>query len=49
LGIALLIAVPAFKTITHLPPFMGMLFGLGILWAIGELIHREKEPDDKSR
>ena len=47
LGLGLLIAVPAFKTITHLPPFMGILFALGILWAVGELIHREKEPDEK--
>ena len=48
-GLALLIAVPAFKTITHLPPFMGILFALGILWAIGELLHREKEHDEKTR
>jgi Na+/H+ antiporter NhaD/arsenite permease-like protein len=47
LGLALLIAVPAFKTITHLPPFMGILFGLGILWAAGELLHRDKEADEK--
>jgi Na+/H+ antiporter NhaD/arsenite permease-like protein len=47
LGVGLLIAVPAFKTITHLPPFMGILFGLGILWAAGELLHRNKEPEDK--
>ena len=47
LGIGLLVAVPAFKTITHLPPFMGILFALGILWATGELLHREKEPDEK--
>lgn len=47
LGVGLLIAVPAFKTITHLPPFMGILFGLGILWAAGELLHRGKEPDAK--
>ncbi len=44
LGLGLLIAVPAFKTITHLPPFMGILFALGILWAVGELLHRDKEP-----
>jgi Na+/H+ antiporter NhaD/arsenite permease-like protein len=49
LGLALLIAVPAFKTITHLPPFMGVLFGLGILWLIGELIHRDKAADEKRR
>ena len=48
LGLGLLIAVPAFKTITHLPPFMGILFALGILWAVGELLHREKEPDEKT-
>ena len=48
LGVGLLIAVPAFKTITHLPPFMGILFGLGILWAAGELLHRDKEPDEKT-
>jgi Na+/H+ antiporter NhaD/arsenite permease-like protein len=47
LGLALLMAVPAFKTVTHLPPFMGILFGLGILWATGELLHREKEADEK--
>ena len=47
LGVGLLIAVPAFKTVTHLPPFMGILFGLGILWAAGELLHRNKEPDEK--
>jgi Na+/H+ antiporter NhaD/arsenite permease-like protein len=48
LGLGLLIAVPAFKTVTHLPPFMGILLGLGILWVVGELIHRGKEPDEKT-
>ncbi len=47
LGVGLLIAVPAFKTVTHLPPFMGILFGLGILWAAGEMLHRNKEPEDR--
>jgi len=45
LGLGILIAVPAFKTITALPPFMGILFGLGILWLVGEIIHRHKEED----
>src|SRR5882757_551393 len=49
LGLGILVMVPAFKTITHLPPFMGILFGLGILWMVGELIHREKEDDDRKR
>lgn len=43
LGIGILIAVPVFKTLTHLPPFMGVLFGLGILWLVGDLVHRHKE------
>jgi Na+/H+ antiporter NhaD/arsenite permease-like protein len=47
LGLGILIAVPAFKTATHLPPFIGVLFGLGLLWMVGELIHRHKEEDEK--
>jgi Na+/H+ antiporter NhaD/arsenite permease-like protein len=47
LGIGILVAVPAFKTITHLPPFMGILFGLGILWLVGDLVHRKKDDDFK--
>lgn len=43
LGLGVLVAVPAFKTVTHLPPFMGILFGLGILWMVGDLVHRHKE------
>jgi Na+/H+ antiporter NhaD/arsenite permease-like protein len=49
LGLGILVMVPAFKTITHLPPFMGILFGLGILWTVGELVHRDKEDDEKKR
>jgi NhaD family Na+/H+ antiporter len=47
LGLGILVMVPVFKTVTHLPPFMGMLFGLGILWMVGELVHRNKEDDEK--
>lgn len=47
LGIGILVAVPVFKTITHLPPFMGILFGLGILWLVGDLVHRHKEDESK--
>jgi Na+/H+ antiporter NhaD/arsenite permease-like protein len=47
LGLGILVMVPVFKTLTHLPPFMGILFGLGILWTVGELIHRDKEEDEK--
>jgi NhaD family Na+/H+ antiporter len=48
LGLAILILVPVFKAATHLPPFMGILFGLGLLWMVGELIHRDKEQDEKT-
>jgi Na+/H+ antiporter NhaD/arsenite permease-like protein len=47
LGLGILVMVPAFKAATNLPPFMGILFGLGILWAVGELIHRHKPDDQK--
>ncbi|OKO73055.1 sodium:proton antiporter [Bradyrhizobium sp. NAS80.1] len=43
LGLGSLIAVPAFKAVTHLPPFMGVLLGLGIVWLVGEVIHRDKD------
>lgn len=43
LGLGVLIAVPAFKTITHLPPFMGVLLGLGVVWLVGEIVHRDKD------
>jgi Na+/H+ antiporter NhaD/arsenite permease-like protein len=49
LGLGILILVPLFKTITHLPPFMGILFGLGILWTVGEIVHREKAWEQKRR
>ncbi|MBL8421046.1 MAG: sodium:proton antiporter NhaD [Dechloromonas sp.] len=48
LGLGILVAVPAFKTATHLPPFLGILFGLGILWLVGDLIHRNKENEYKN-
>lgn len=45
LGLGILVAVPVFKTVTHLPPFLGILFGLGLLWLVGDLIHRHKEDE----
>ncbi|MBV5314363.1 MAG: sodium:proton antiporter NhaD [Prolixibacteraceae bacterium] len=42
IGVGLLLFVPVFKTVTHLPPFMGMLFGLGALWIVTEIMHRKK-------
>jgi Na+/H+ antiporter NhaD/arsenite permease-like protein len=46
-GILILLLVPVFKTLTHLPPFMGMLMGLGIMWVITEIIHHQKDTQDK--
>ena len=48
MGLGILVCVPVFKTVTHLPPFMGILFGLGILWLVGELIHRNKCEKEKA-
>jgi Na+/H+ antiporter NhaD/arsenite permease-like protein len=47
MGLGILVMVPVFKTVTHLPPFMGVLFGLGILWLLGNLVHRSKADEDK--
>jgi len=38
LGLVGLLSVPIFKAITHLPPFMGMLLALSVLWIVGELV-----------
>ncbi len=46
-GIFALISVPVFKMLTHLPPFMGILFGLGIVWFITEMIHLKTDKEFK--
>jgi len=46
-GIASLLFVPIFKTITHLPPFMGILFGLSVIWILTEILHRKKNVEHK--
>jgi Na+/H+ antiporter NhaD/arsenite permease-like protein len=48
LGIGGLLFVPIFKTVTHLPPFMGMMLSLGIIWAFTEILHRAKNHEEKS-
>jgi len=47
-GVGALLFVPIFKTITHLPPYIGMLGGLAILWIVTEILHHSKNDEDKS-
>ena len=49
LGLSCLLFVPIFKTITHLPPYMGILFGLGVMWIVTELIHKRKDSFEKGK
>jgi Na+/H+ antiporter NhaD/arsenite permease-like protein len=45
LGIGVMLLVPVFKILTHLPPFVGMILGLGVLWVVTELIHRRSDDE----
>jgi Na+/H+ antiporter NhaD/arsenite permease-like protein len=47
LGVGIIIFVPIFKTLTHLPPFMAILLGLGLMWIITEILHNQKDAADK--
>jgi hypothetical protein len=42
-GVVSLLGVPVFKSLTHLPPYMGILLGLGIVWIISEVLHSDKD------
>ncbi len=46
-GLSSLLFVPVFKTITHLPPYLGILFGLGMVWVVSEILLSEKDEDEK--
>ena len=46
LGVGGLVFVPIFKTLTHLPPFMGILLVLGVLWTVTEIFHHNTAEDD---
>ncbi len=48
-GIGSLLFVPIFRTITHLPPYIGILGGLGILWVMTEIMHRSKNEEYKPK
>lgn len=47
IAIACLLFVPIFKTITHLPPYMGIVFGLGLMWVLTEMVHSGKDEAEK--
>lgn len=46
-GIGTLLFVPAFKAVTGLPPYLGMLLGLGVLWVLTDAIHNEDSESEK--
>ena len=48
-GLIGLLSVPVFKSVTHLPPFMGMLLALGTIWAVAETLIKNKSEDVKNR
>lgn len=48
LGIGILLTVPVFKAVTHLPPYLGMLLGLGLLWTVADLMHRNKPAPERA-
>jgi Na+/H+ antiporter NhaD/arsenite permease-like protein len=49
IGVGSLISVPIFKTVTHLPPYMGMLLGLGVIWVVSELINPDLDEAEKRK
>lgn len=48
LGVLGLLFVPVFKTVTHLPPFMGMMLSLGVMWVVTEILHRSKNQTQRA-
>lgn len=48
-GLFGLILVPVFKTYTHLPPFMGMMLSLGMIWLLTDILHRRKNIEFRSK
>lgn len=49
LGLVCLIFVPVFKLVTHLPPFMGMMLSLGVMWTVTEIMHKKAQDDFKEK
>ena len=49
LGMGALVFVPVFKAVTHLPPYLGILLALGMLWVASEILHRGKTEMEKEQ
>jgi len=49
LGLGAIVFVPIFKTVTHLPPYLGMMLSLGFVWLISEYIHPEEEFEEERK
>jgi len=49
LGVGVLLFVPVFKAITHLPPYLGMIGGLGVLWIVIGFMHKQRSEEDINR
>lgn len=49
LGLGAILFVPVFKTLTHLPPYIGMILSLSVVWAVSEFIHPEENFDPANR
>jgi len=49
LGLGMIVSVPIFKTFTHLPPYIGMMLALGVVWLVSEYIHPEEDFSDERR
>lgn len=49
LGIGGILSVPVTKTLLHLPPYMGMMFALGVIWLVSEYIHPEEDFTEEKR
>ncbi|MDC7995927.1 sodium:proton antiporter NhaD [Altibacter sp. HG106] len=49
LGLGMIVSVPIFKTVTHLPPYMGMMLALGVVWLVSEYIHPEEDFTEERR
>ncbi|MBT8255189.1 MAG: sodium:proton antiporter NhaD [Bacteroidia bacterium] len=49
LGLGMIVSVPVFKTLTHLPPYLGMMLALGVVWLVSEYIHPEEDFSNERR